>query len=88
MQSECWEGAKRWGTGGLMELKNFLHGSLVVKNYQTTWYPDVVKIGGEEARSHLLEAPCGLHELPHPLPEDGRPSLGQVHGARRRGSRV
>jgi aldehyde:ferredoxin oxidoreductase len=68
MQSECWEGAKRWGTGGLMELKNFLHGSLVVKNYQTTWFPDVVKIGGEEAartfwKRHAACTNCPIHCL-------------------------
>ncbi len=68
MQSECWEGAKRWGTGGLMELKNFLHGSLITKNFQTTWYPDVVKIGGEEAartfwKRHAACTNCPIHCL-------------------------
>ncbi len=68
LNSECWEGVKRWGTGGLMELKNFLHGSLITKNFQTTWYPDVVKIGGEEAmrtfwKRHAACTNCPTHCL-------------------------
>jgi aldehyde:ferredoxin oxidoreductase len=68
MQGEAWEGTKRWGTGGLMELKHFLHGSLITKNYQTTWYPDVVKIGGEEAartfwKRHASCTNCPTHCL-------------------------
>ena len=65
-QKEAWEGIKRWGTGGLMELKHFLHGSLITKNFQTTWYPDVVKIGGEEAarkfwKRHAACTHCPTH---------------------------
>ena len=65
---EAWEGLKRWGTGGLMELKHFLHGSLITKNFQTTWYPDVVKIGGEEAmrtfwKRHAACTNCPTHCL-------------------------
>ena len=46
---EGWMGIKRWGTAGLMELKNFGTGSLITKNFQTTWFPDVVEIGAEQA---------------------------------------
>ena len=65
---EAWEGIKKWGTGGLMELKHFLHGSLITKNFQTTWYPDVVKIGGEEAmrtfwKRHASCTNCPTHCL-------------------------
>ena len=65
---EAWEGIKRWGTGGLMELKHYLHGSLITKNFQTTWYPDVVKIGGEEAartfwKRHASCTNCPTHCL-------------------------
>jgi aldehyde:ferredoxin oxidoreductase len=68
VQLEAWEGIKRWGTGGLMELKHFLHGSLITKNYQTTWYPDVVKLGGEEAartfwKRHAACTNCPIHCL-------------------------
>ena len=68
INSECWEGVKRWGTGGLMELKHFLHGSLITKNFQTTWYPDVVKLGGEEAmrtfwKRHAACTNCPTHCL-------------------------
>jgi len=68
INGEAWEGIKKWGTGGLMELKHFLHGSLVVKNYQTTWYPDVVKLGGEEAmrtfwKRHASCTNCQIHCL-------------------------
>ena len=68
MQGEAWEGIKKWGTGGLMELKHFLHGSLITKNFQTTWYPDVVKLGGEEAmrtfwKRHASCTNCPTHCL-------------------------
>jgi len=68
IQGEAWEGIKRWGTGGLMELKHFLHGSLITKNFQTTWYPDVVKLGGEEAartfwKRHAACTNCPTHCL-------------------------
>jgi aldehyde:ferredoxin oxidoreductase len=68
IDGEAWEGIKRWGTGGLMELKHFLHGSLIVKNFQTTWWPDVVKIGGEEAmrtfwKRHASCTNCPTHCL-------------------------
>jgi len=46
---EGWQGIKRWGTGGLIESANYVTGSLVAKNYTTTWYPDVNMIGAEEA---------------------------------------
>ncbi|MBW2598731.1 MAG: aldehyde ferredoxin oxidoreductase family protein [Deltaproteobacteria bacterium] len=46
---EGWQGIKRWGTAGLLELKNWGTGSLITKNYQTTWFPDVAYIGAEEA---------------------------------------
>jgi aldehyde:ferredoxin oxidoreductase len=68
MAGEAWEGVKRWGTGGLMELKHFLHGSLITKNFQTTWWPDVVNIGGEEAartfwKRHSSCTNCPAHCL-------------------------
>ena len=51
-----------------MELKHFLHGSLITKNFQTTWYPDVVKLGGEEAmrtfwKRHASCTNCPTHCL-------------------------
>ena len=68
IQGEAWEGLKRWGTGGLMELKHFLHGSLITKNFQTTWFPEVVNIGGEEAartfwKRHSSCTNCPAHCL-------------------------
>jgi aldehyde:ferredoxin oxidoreductase len=63
---EAWQGIKRWGTAGLLELKNFVSGSLVTKNYQTTWYPDIVEIGGEQAgrefwKRHQSCPNCPVH---------------------------
>lgn len=63
---EAWQGIKRWGTGGLLELKNWVSGSLVTKNYQTTWYPDIEEIGGEEAarvfwKRHISCPHCPVH---------------------------
>ena len=63
---EAWQGIKRWGTAGLLELKNWVTGSLVTKNFQTTWYPDIERIGGEEAartfwKKHLSCPNCPVH---------------------------
>ncbi len=63
---EAWQGIKRWGTAGLMEFANYVAGSLVTKNYQTTWYPDVNLIGGEEAsrtfwKRHVACPNCPVH---------------------------
>ena len=63
---EGWQGIKRWGTSGLLELKNWISGSLVTKNYQTTWYPDIEDIGGEEAsrvfwQRHVACPHCPVH---------------------------
>jgi aldehyde:ferredoxin oxidoreductase len=66
MTVEAWQGIKRWGTGGLMEFANFVSGSLVAKNYSTTWYPDVTMIGAEEAsrtfwKRHVSCPNCPIH---------------------------
>ena len=63
---EAWMGIKRWGTAGLLELKNWGTGSLVTKNYQTTWYPDIVEIGAEQAdrvfwKRHVSCPNCPVH---------------------------
>jgi aldehyde:ferredoxin oxidoreductase len=63
---EAWQGIKRWGTAGLMEFANFISGSLVAKNYTTTWFPDVTMIGGEEAsrtfwKRHVSCPNCPVH---------------------------
>ncbi len=77
VQKEAWEGIKRWGTGGLLELKHFLHGSLITKNFQTTWYPDIVNIGGEEAarrfwKRHAACTNCPTHCLKLGVLRDGK----------------
>lgn len=66
VEREAWQGIKRWGTAGLLELKHFVDGSLLTKNFQTTWYPDIVKIGGEEAarrfwKRHVSCNHCPVH---------------------------
>ena len=66
VELEAWQGIKRWGTGGLIELKNWVSGSLVTKNYQTTWYPDVDEIGAEQAartfwKRHVSCPHCPVH---------------------------
>jgi len=68
VEKEAWQGIKRWGTAGLLEQNNFFTGSLITKNYQTTWYPDIVKIGGEEAgrkfwKRHVACNHCPIHCL-------------------------
>lgn len=63
---EAWQGIKRWGTAGLMELAHYVTGSLVAKNYTTSWFPDVTMIGGEEAsrtfwKRHVSCPNCPVH---------------------------
>ncbi|MCE5335669.1 MAG: aldehyde ferredoxin oxidoreductase family protein [Desulfobacteraceae bacterium] len=63
---EAWAGIKRWGTGGLMEFANYVSGSLVTKNYSTSWFADVNMIGGEEAsrtfwKRHVSCPNCPIH---------------------------
>lgn len=63
---EAWQGIKRWGTAGLMEAAHYITGSLVTKNYTTTWFPDVTMIGGEEAsrtfwKRHVSCPNCPVH---------------------------
>jgi aldehyde:ferredoxin oxidoreductase len=64
--NEAWQGVKRWGTAGLMEFANYKAGSLVAKNYQTSWFPDVEYLGGEEAartfwKRHVACPNCPVH---------------------------
>jgi aldehyde:ferredoxin oxidoreductase len=66
MDVEAWQGIKRWGTAGLMEMANYVTGSLVAKNYTTTWFPDVNLIGAEEAsrtfwKRHVSCPGCPVH---------------------------
>jgi len=77
IDKECWQGVKRWGTAGLLELKNFVDGSLITKNYQTTWYPDIVKIGAEAAnrkfwKRHVACNHCPIHCLKLGVIRDGK----------------
>jgi len=65
-EKEAWQNIKRWGTAGLLELKNWGTGSLVTRNYQTTWYPDIAQIGAEEAerrvwKRHTSCPNCPVH---------------------------
>ena len=59
---------KVWGTASSLETNNFVRGSLIVKNFQTTWWPDVVKLGAEEAerkfwKRHVSCTNCQTHCL-------------------------
>ena len=63
---EGWQGIKRWGTSGLLELKHWGTGSLVTKNFQSTWYPDIEEIGSEQAsrifwKRHVSCPHCPVH---------------------------
>ncbi len=66
VDKEGWQGIKRWGTAGLLELKHWKSGSLITKNFQTTWYPDIEYIGAEEAnrtfwKRHVACNHCPVH---------------------------
>jgi len=59
---------KVWGTASSLETNNFVLGSLIVKNFQTTWWPDIVKLGAEEAertfwKRHVSCTNCVTHCL-------------------------
>jgi aldehyde:ferredoxin oxidoreductase len=59
---------KVWGTASSLETNNFVLGSLIVKNFQTTWWPDIVKLGAEEAerkfwKRHVSCTNCQTHCL-------------------------
>ncbi len=80
---EAWQGIKRWGTGGLMEFANYVAGSLVTKNYTTTWYPDVNMIGGEEAsrtfwKRHVACPNCPVHCMKLGVVRTGGPYDGLI----------
>ena len=49
IEVEAWDGVKRMGTAVLLENSHYNSGSLITKNFQTTWFPDVGRIGAGEA---------------------------------------
>jgi aldehyde:ferredoxin oxidoreductase len=66
LEKESWQNVRRWGTAGLLESYMWGMGSLVTRNYQTTWYPDIVQIGSEEAerrfwKRHTSCPNCSVH---------------------------
>jgi len=64
VDKEGWQGIKRWGTAGLLELKHWGTGSLITKNFQTTWYPDIEYIGAEEARRRFWRKHTACNHCP------------------------
>lgn len=63
---EAWDGIKRMGTTVLLENANFNTGTLTTKNFQTSWFPDVVHIGAEESqrtfwKRHVSCPNCPVH---------------------------
>ena len=77
VDKEAWQGIKRWGTAGLLELKHWVSGSLITKNFQTTWYPDIEYIGGEEAnrrfwQKHTACNHCPVHCMKLGVLRDGK----------------
>ena len=65
IKKEGWQGLKRWGTAGLLEFKNHVTGSLITKNFQTTWYPDVEEIGAEEANRRFWKKHSACYNCPN-----------------------
>ena len=63
---EAWDGIKRLGTAVLMENANYNTGTLTTKNFQTSWFADVNRIGAAEAyrhfwKRHVACANCPVH---------------------------
>ncbi len=65
INNEGWQGIKRWGTAGLLELKHHVTGSLITKNFQTTWYPDIEEIGAEEANRRFWKRHTACYNCPN-----------------------
>jgi aldehyde:ferredoxin oxidoreductase len=77
LDKEGWQGIKRWGTAGLLELKHWVSGSLITKNFQTTWYPDIEYIGAEEAnrrfwKRHVACNHCPVHCMKYGVIREGK----------------
>jgi aldehyde:ferredoxin oxidoreductase len=77
VEKEAWQGIKRWGTAGLLELKHWVSGSLITKNFQTTWYPDIEYIGAEEAnrrfwKRHVACNHCPVHCMKYGVIREGK----------------
>jgi aldehyde:ferredoxin oxidoreductase len=64
VENEGWQGIKRWGTAGMLEFKHHVTGSLITKNFQTTWYPDIEEIGGEEANRRFWKRHSACYNCP------------------------
>ncbi len=65
VEREGFQGIKRWGTAGLLELKHHVTGSLITKNFQTTWYPDIEEIGAEEANRRFWKKHSSCYNCPN-----------------------
>ena len=46
---EAWDGIKRMGTAVLLENAHFNTGTLTTRNFQTSYFPDITRIGAEES---------------------------------------
>lgn len=49
VENEAWDGIKRMGTSVLLENAHFNSGTLTTLNFQTSYFPDITRIGAEEA---------------------------------------
>lgn len=59
-------GFRMYGTALSLDQNNYYTGSLVTRNYQTTWYPDISRLGGAEAartfwQRHVACMGCQIH---------------------------
>jgi aldehyde:ferredoxin oxidoreductase len=59
-------GFRLYGTALSLDQNNYFSGTLATRNYQTTWYPDISRLGGEEAartfwQRHVACMGCQVH---------------------------
>ena len=59
-------GFRMYGTALSLDQNNYYTGSLVTHNFQTTWFPDISRLGGEEAartfwQRHVACMGCQVH---------------------------
>jgi len=52
-------GFRKYGTAQSMDQNNFVTGSLITRNFQTTWFPEITRIGAAQASSYFWQRHVG-----------------------------
>ena len=52
-------GFRKYGTAQSMDQNNFVVGSLITRNFQTTWFPEITRIGSAKASTYFWQRHVG-----------------------------